>query len=137
MASKKSTGTTSGGCLCGAVRYESAAAPKFTIHCYCRKCQRLTGAGHASSLSLPVNEVSITGKLSTYELTADSGSTVTNSFCRICGSPVMKATLGYPEIVFFHAGSLDDPSQFKAQHNVWASQKQPWDQIDPDVPSGT
>jgi len=34
-----------GGCQCGAIRYETAAAPVLTIHCYCRQCQRVTGRG--------------------------------------------------------------------------------------------
>ena len=37
-----------GGCLCGAVRYGAKAKPIFAIHCYCRQCQHITGAGHAS-----------------------------------------------------------------------------------------
>ena len=33
-----------GGCLCGAVRYESDAAPEWTAICYCRDCQRASAA---------------------------------------------------------------------------------------------
>jgi hypothetical protein len=33
----------SGGCACGAIRYECSAAPIFALNCHCRDCQRATG----------------------------------------------------------------------------------------------
>ncbi len=125
--------TYRGGCACGAVRYESRAEPRVSIHCCCRQCQRVTGAGHASQLAFPVDAVSIVGKLNFYELTADSRNTVSAGFCPTCGSPILKKSSGYPELVFFHAASLDDPSLFKPKKVVWSSSRQPWDYVDPDL----
>lgn len=119
-----------GGCLCGAVRYEARYPPQFSIHCYCRQCQHITGAGHASQFSLAAADVAITGQLSTYEMKADSGNVVTTAFCPTCGSPILKKSSGYPQLLFFHAGSLDDPAPFRAQRNVWDSGRQPWDPVD-------
>ena len=62
-----------GGCLCGAVRYEATAKPDFALHCYCRQCQHLAGAGHASQFALPSASVTLHGKVSTYEMKAESG----------------------------------------------------------------
>ncbi len=41
--SDKTTPIT-GGCLCGAVRYESEEPPTDSNYCHCRICQRTSGA---------------------------------------------------------------------------------------------
>ena len=35
-----------GGCLCGAIRYETVGDPVFTLRCHCRDWQRQSGAAH-------------------------------------------------------------------------------------------
>ena len=42
-----------GGCACGAIRYETPHAPVFQNHCQCRDCQRRSGTGHGSWLTFP------------------------------------------------------------------------------------
>ena len=39
-----------GGCLCGAVRYESTGEPGFALLCHCRDCQRQSGSAYAAGL---------------------------------------------------------------------------------------
>lgn len=126
--------TLKGGCLCGAVRYEANVEPQFSIHCCCRQCQRITGAGHAPQFSLPKTHVTITGKPKIYRMAADSGNVVSGAFCSNCGSPIYKASSGCPDTIFFHAGSMDDPASFRPQAVVWVKSKQPWDYIDPGLP---
>jgi hypothetical protein len=123
-----------GGCLCGAVRYEAKAEPQFSIICCCRQCQQLTGTGHAPQFALPKAPVTVSGDPKVYRVTADSGNVVSCAFCSNCGSPVHKASSGYPDVVFFYAATLDDPSLFKPQAAVWAKSKQPWDHLDPSIP---
>ncbi|WP_431267628.1 GFA family protein [Dankookia sp. P2] len=40
----------SGGCLCGAVRYEITQPPLVTYTCHCTTCQRLTGSAFSSAV---------------------------------------------------------------------------------------
>ncbi|MBL8671313.1 MAG: GFA family protein, partial [Alphaproteobacteria bacterium] len=124
-----------GGCACGAVRYRSAAAPVVSLHCHCRQCQRITGAGHASQLALRADAVAVEGTLSEFALVADSGNAVTSAFCPRCGSPVLKRSAGFPDLVFLHAATLDEPAAFRAQRSVWTRSRQPWDCLDPSVPA--
>ena len=41
-----------GGCACGAIRYEISGKPVFMNHCQCQDCQRRSGTGHGSYLTL-------------------------------------------------------------------------------------
>ena len=42
-----------GGCACGAIRFEIAGEPLFQNDCQCRDCQRMSGTGHGSYLTFP------------------------------------------------------------------------------------
>ena len=128
------TDILTGGCACGAVRYQAKAPPKFTVICQCRQCQRVSGSGHAAQFATATDTTTIDGDLSYYDMPADSGNTTTSGFCGRCGSPVLKKTSGYPQFLFFHAATLDDPSVYKPEMVVYAAFKQPWDHVDPDLP---
>lgn len=124
----------SGQCACGQIRYSVASAPKFSLVCHCRQCQRITGTGHAAQFAVPEDETQLSGELSFYNLTADSGSTVSSGFCINCGNPVLKRTSSMPDMLLFHAATLDDPSVFKPDMVVFEDTAQPWDHVDPNIP---
>ena len=42
-----------GGCLCGAIRYETVGDPVFTLRCHCRDCQRQSGVAHIRVARVP------------------------------------------------------------------------------------
>ena len=44
-----------GGCVCGAIRYECTAEPIMTFKCHCRDCQRVTGGGFVAGLLVPAD----------------------------------------------------------------------------------
>jgi len=123
-----------GGCACGAIRYKSEAEPIFSFHCQCRQCQQATGTGHASAFIMPADRVRITGEIAFFERTASNGHIVAQGFCATCGSPVLNRNSGYPDNVYIHAGSLDDPSLFKPERVIFRADAQPWDMMDPALP---
>ena len=51
-----------GGCACGAIRYEIAAEPLFSNDCQCRDCQHESGTGHGSYLTFPRDGVKLSGR---------------------------------------------------------------------------
>jgi hypothetical protein len=46
-----------GGCLCGAVRYESDAEPALVAVCHCASCH--TGSAFSVNLGMPADSVTI------------------------------------------------------------------------------
>jgi hypothetical protein len=76
----------SGGCLCGAVRYECFAAPMRSFKCHCRDCQRTSGSAFLPGMVVPADALKlIRGEPKYYAVTADSGHTVSRGFCPECG----------------------------------------------------
>jgi hypothetical protein len=125
----------SGGCACGAVRYESAAKPILMLHCHCRDCQRSSGGPHASFVVVPTETFKISkGSPRFYDTPSEGGGKTYRAFCPDCGSPIMGKPDMVPQFVAIRTASLDDPSGFNLQMEVWTSDAHSWDQLNAAVP---
>lgn len=124
-----------GGCLCGAVRYGSEGEPVFSLHCHCRDCQRSSGTAYIAAMRVPADGFRITrGAPKRYVSKADSGNEITRAFCGDCGSPLYVQVSTRPDIVGLRVGTLDDPSEFRADADIFVKSAQPWDHMDPALP---
>jgi len=127
--------STTGGCLCGNVRYECSAEPTLMGNCHCRDCQRATGSAFFPFVVIPAAAFSLTQGEPKYHIAkSDSGNTVTRGFCSECGSFLFAKLSALPEIVSLTAANLDDPSRFKPSMDIFVSSAQPWDHMNPEVP---
>jgi hypothetical protein len=118
---------TAGGCLCRAVRYEIAIEPVFQVACHCRDCQYASGGSPAFVAVVPKAAFKITrGQVRTYWNKGDSGADVGRSFCEACGAPLFSEPKGIGDFVAVKVGSLDDPSAFRVQADIWMKSAQPW-----------
>ena len=120
-----------GRCACGAISYTNTAKPEFTLICHCRQCQRISGSGHAAQFAVTAANTVIEGDVRYYDQTADSGNTVSSGFCATCGNSMLKKTSKRPELLFFHAATLDDPAAFEPQVVVFEDVKPLWDYVNP------
>ena len=122
-----------GGCACGAVRYEAAGAPVFQNHCQCRDCQRRSGTGHASWLTF-AGDVTLRGAVATWAVAGDSGNDKRHGFCPTCGTPVCLTFAAMPDLVAVPAASLDDPAAFAPAVVTYAARGPAWDRPGPGLP---
>jgi len=117
-----------GGCLCGAVRYESQAEPAMVAVCHCATCQKNTGSAFSLNLGMPLESVTFSGEsLTTYEdHSGSSGKPFYRKFCSHCGSPISGQGDAYSGLIFIKAGTLDDTSWVKPGAHIWCAEKLPW-----------
>ncbi|MGH7095945.1 MAG: GFA family protein [Stellaceae bacterium] len=124
-----------GGCLCGAIRYEAAGEPVFSLLCHCRDCQRQSGSAFIAAIRLPSAGFRITnGKPKHYVGKSDTGNDITRVFCGDCGTPLYVQVSTRPDLIGLRVTSLDDPSRFRPDANIFTKSAQPWDHMDPAVP---
>ncbi|RBP08170.1 hypothetical protein DFR50_12615 [Roseiarcus fermentans] len=124
-----------GGCLCGAVRFAiEAEAPIGVRQCWCRVCQRL-GAGSGTVNAIFASEaVTVSGPLTDYVSTADSGSVMHRRFCARCGTPVFSEAEPRPHQIVVRAGTLDDPELAPPGAVIWTKSAPSWACFDPSLP---
>jgi GNAT superfamily N-acetyltransferase len=121
-----------GGCLCGNVRYSVQSLPNFVYYCHCGKCRKISGSVVGAWLTVPANQLSITGELSTF----NSSKEYFRRFCSSCGSHVLfSRSDGKAEFVEICHGTLDQPSRFPPQNHIWSSSKLTFLKLNEELPS--
>jgi hypothetical protein len=125
---------TSGGCLCGAVRYEIVGTLRGVVNCHCSKCRRFHGNfGAYTSVKDKALVVIEKRGLKWFHSPTDETPNVYRGFCAECGSSLF----WHPhdqEHIAVAAGSLDTPTHLKTIGHVWISQKSDYYDIQDDSP---
>jgi hypothetical protein len=113
-----------GGCQCGAVRYECAGEPFGLFVCHCSECRKQSGSAFGMSLPIPRSGFRITkGEARFWTRFGDSGRPIRCAFCSDCGTRLWDEP--EPEIVVIKAGSLDEPVDMAKAIHIWTSRKMP------------
>ena len=119
--------TTSGGCLCGNIRYTLKTDPALTVVCHCTHCQKASGSAFSTNLVVQRADIEFSGgDMSVFDDKADSGNILKRSFCPKCGSSIMSESRGRPGSAVLKAGTLDDPSAVRPTMQIWTRSAQPW-----------
>lgn len=131
-----------GGCQCGAVRYESKNAPTEGFYCHCRTCQKHVGGLFATFVRIARSSLAFTkGAPAFYR----SSEIARRGFCGNCGSPLVFVYDGAEADYWVTVGSLDHPEDWPLTTGAtWGptvhghvDHKVPWQEIDDGLPQRT
>ncbi|OYX65641.1 MAG: aldehyde-activating protein [Sphingomonadales bacterium 32-64-17] len=113
-----------GGCRCGAVRYEAEDESAHHALCHCRDCQMAHGAPVVGWIAFKTEQVRFSGA-EPVRYTAASGST--RSFCGTCGTPLAFVNEeALPGIVDLPSVTLDDPDALAPQAQIQVAERRAW-----------
>lgn len=103
-----------GGCLCGAIRFEATGRPNRVELCHCLDCRKHHGAPFHASAIFPQDAVTVEGRAQGY---------MGRFFCPVCGSSVFSRSGDEIEV---HLGALDDPDRFVPTYELWTIRREAW-----------
>ena len=113
--------TYTGGCACGAVRFEAVGEPLRTGLCHCMTCRKHHGSAFNPFAVFRAEDVLIAGTLRPWS----SSDHATRSSCEICSSPICQREDDGSEIEL-HLGSFDEPSVFAPAYENWVPHREAW-----------
>src|SRR5438094_527161 len=80
----------SGGCACGAVRFELDREPVVAMYCHCRRCQRRSGTAASPAVRIEPGSLRVTAGAEHVAAWKPEGG-FHKEFCALCGSALWAA----------------------------------------------
>jgi hypothetical protein len=120
-----------GGCGCGAVRYEVTAPFVSASYCHCTRCRRRTGtAASANARAVPGSVRVARGEEHLRSWAPEDG--FEKVFCVLCGSALFSRPSASDPFTGVRLGTLDGDPGIRPQWRQYVAYAAPWDEIPDD-----
>jgi hypothetical protein len=118
-----------GGCNCGAVRYEISEPLQGAVYCHCRRCQRRSGAAaSANGRTAPGSFRIVSGQGNLRAWRPDDGAE--KWFCGDCGSALFSRS--GEQNIGVRLGTLDGDPGVRPSSRQYVAYAAPWEPIPDD-----
>lgn len=116
--------TITGGCHCGAIRYQADGTPITHALCHCSDCRRHAGAPMVGWTMYPAAAVTvIKGTPAIYQSSRDGR----RHFCAACGTGLFYVNdVVLPGIIDIQSATYDDPNAVPARVHIQVAERIPW-----------
>jgi 4-carboxymuconolactone decarboxylase len=120
-----------GGCGCGAVRFEVAEAPVSASYCHCTRCQRRTGTAASPNARVPPGSFRVVeGEAELRSWAPDDG--FEKIFCGRCGSALYSRNPRDPDVIGVRFGAFDRDPGIRPQWRQFVAYAAQWERIPAD-----
>jgi hypothetical protein len=120
-----------GGCGCGAVRFEVTEPLVSARYCHCTRCQRRTGtAASASAATVPGSFRIVQGEERLSAWKPEGGAE--KWFCGDCGSAIFSVRPDEPDRIAVRLGAFDEDPGVRPGARQFVAYAAPWEPIPDD-----
>jgi hypothetical protein len=120
-----------GGCLCGAVRYEVDKPLIAAGYCHCSRCQQRTGAAASATALAASRSVRIVRGERVVRAWEPPGGWA-KLFCEACGSALFSRNPADPEQLGVRLGTFDEDPGVRPSYRQFVAYAAPWEPIPDD-----
>jgi len=121
--------SVTGGCLCGAVRFQARFPSKWCAHCHCSMCRKEHGAGYVTWAGFEESQFELlqgANQLIWYRSSAPAE----RGFCSQCGSSMLFRSQRWPGEIHVALGCLDGPIDRQPAAHIFHDSRVDWVAID-------
>ena len=115
-----------GGCQCGACRYEISAAPMFGYVCHCLECRRHTSGAFSASVMVAADALQVTGPVATWIRDDGENPVLEAHLCPTCGVRLFHQSVPAGDVVRVKIGTLDDSDWFEPAAEFFTKRRFGW-----------
>jgi hypothetical protein len=121
-----------GGCLCGAVRFELTEPPTSASYCHCTRCQRRTGTGSSAQARIDGRTLRLLKGEELVKAWRPPGGGFEKLFCPECGAHLFSRHPDDPQRMAVRLGAFDGDPGVRPAWRQFVAYAAPWEPIPDD-----
>jgi hypothetical protein len=121
-----------GGCGCGAVRFEVTAPLGLATYCHCTRCQRRSGAASSAQAGLAPGSLRMLAGEEHMRVWRPEGGGFEKWFCGECGSALFSRAPGAEEFTTVRLGAIDGDPGVRPELRQFVNYAAVWEPIPDD-----
>jgi hypothetical protein len=121
-----------GGCLCGAVRFELIEPPMDAGYCHCTRCQRRTGGGSSAQARIDGSTFRIVQGQDSVRGWRPPDGGFEKCFCRECGAHLFSRNPEDPAQMSVRLGAFDADTGVRPSWRAYVAYAAAWEPVPDD-----
>jgi len=126
------TPSTTGGCLCGAVRFELTEPARAAGYCHCTRCQRRTGGGSSAQARIDGRTFRLLQGEEHVGAWRHSDGGFEKCFCRACGAHLFSRNPENPAQMSIRMGAFDGDPGVRPSWHTFVAYAPAWEPVPDD-----